>query len=590
MYMITRMLGYLKKYWHLVTLDLTLTVIRRFFRVYIPLLSTKAIVDEVLLQGQYQRLPRYLLLVVGLYTASSLVSFAIRYLHAYTSQKVVFDIRTALFTALQQQSFSFYDRTKTGQLVARVTSDIRRMTRFYAFWMSSFFGSIVQILLICYYLVGIDGRLTLLSLGTIPLVFIVNYVYMTRIQPINVTIRREYGRLHTRLQQNIVGMRVIRIFTNEEHELTRFTETNDAFFDGNVDATRLRATFRPFTAFLLGLGTTALYWVGGGAVVRTTLSLGALLLSSQYLGLLTAPVRGIGWLITMYSQALAGATRVFEIIDAQPDVTDHPHAVPLPSVTGAVRFQEVTFAYVPDRPVLDKVSFTVIPGETIAILGATGSGKSSLIHLIPRFYDPQDGTITIDGHDIRKVTLQSLRRQVGVVLQDTTLFSATIKENIAFGRPDTTLEDIVTVAKLAQAHDFITAFPQGYETLVGERGLTLSGGQKQRIAIARTLLMDPKIVILDDSTSFVDTKTERALQQALSTLLQDRTTFVITQRLSTIKHATRILVLDYGKLREIGTHDELMTANGIYAHIYRTQIAPNDARHTSPEATTAGGI
>lgn len=587
--MITRMLGYLKKYWYLVTLDLALTVIRRFFRVYIPLLSTKAIIDDVLLQGQYQLLPRYLLLVVGLFTANSLVSFAIRYLHANTSQRVVFDIRTALFTALQRQSFSFYDRTKTGQLVARVTSDIRRMTRFYAFWMSSFFGSVIQILLICYFLIGIDVRLTFLSLGTIPLVFIVNYVYMTRIQPINAMIRHEYGRLNTRLQQNLVGMRVIRIFTNEQHELTRFTEINDAFFGANEKEMRLRATFRPFTAFLLGLGTTALYWVGGGAVVKNTLSLGALLLSSQYLGLLTAPVRGIGWLITMYSQAMAGATRVFEIIDAQPNVTDHPNASPLPPITGTVRFDEVTFAYIPDRPVLEQITFTVTPGETIAILGATGSGKSSLIYLIPRFYDVVSGTITIDGHDIRKVTLNSLRRQVGVVLQDTTLFSATIRENIAFGRPHTTLEEIVEVATLAQAHDFITAFPQGYETLVGERGLTLSGGQKQRIAIARTLLMNPKIVILDDSTSFVDTKTERALQQALSALLQDRTTFVITQRLSTIKHANRIIVLDYGKLQEMGTHDQLMAANGIYAQIYKTQFAPKDALRPQRENQQTGG-
>jgi ATP-binding cassette subfamily B protein len=582
------MLGYLKQYWYLVSLDLFLTVVRRFFRVYIPLISTKAIIDEVLLNGQYEHLLGYLLLLVGMFTASSIVSFGIRYIHAYTSQKVVFDLRNELFSALQDQSFSFYDQAKTGQLVARVTSDIRRMTRFYSYWMSSFFGSIVQIMMICYFLARIESQLALLSFITMPFVFIVNYVYLKRIEPINSRVRHEYGVLNTSLQQNIVGMRVVRIFTNEQHELRQFTKTNRAFFDANVEEIKLRAMLRPFTAFLLGLGTTILYWIGGGDVIRNTLSLGTLLLSSQYLGLLTTPIRSMGWLITMYSRALAGAKRVFEIIDEKPDVADDPKAIPLPPILGEVQFHDVTFEYIPNHPVLEKISFTVHPGEIVALLGATGSGKSTLIDLIPRFYDPQKGAITIDGHDIRHVTLQSLRRQVGVVLQDVYLFSATIKENIAFGRPQTSMENIIEVAKLAQAHDFIMQFPQGYDSLVGERGLTLSGGQKQRIAIARTLLMDPNIVILDDSTSFVDTQTEQEIQQALAVLLQDRTTFIITQRLSTIKHANRILVLDSGKLQEMGTHDELIALNGTYAKIYRTQFAPKEELQMQRQAPSAG--
>jgi ATP-binding cassette subfamily B protein len=286
---------------------------------------------------------------------------------------------------------------------------------------------------------------------------------------------------------------------------------------------------------------------------------------------------------------MAGAKRVFEIMDSKPTIKDTPHAIPLPPLKGEVRFSDVNFEYIQDRPVLEEINLLVKPGETIAILGATGSGKSSLIYLIPRFYDVLKGTITIDGHSIRDVTLKSLRSKVGIVLQDIFLFSTTIKENIAFGQPDATMEEIVEVAKLAQAHDFIMAFPEGYDTIVGERGVTLSGGQKQRIAIARTLLRDPRILILDDSTSFVDTKTEQEIQKALDEVRKDRTTFVITQRLSTIKNADRILVLDNGKIKEIGTHNELMTLRGIYAQIYETQFAPKEELLIQTKEKSLGG-
>jgi ATP-binding cassette subfamily B protein len=583
------MVGYIKKYWYLLTLSFSLTVVSRFLGIYVPLISTKAIIDDVILQGHYDQLPVYLLLIIGIYLVNSIISFVQRYINSYTSQKVVFQIRNELFTSLQEKSFSFYDRTQIGQLMARVTSDIRRMTMFYSFWMNSLFGSIIQILLICYYLMGMDLTLTLIVLALIPFVFVVNYFFMKKIHPINSMIRAKYGTLNATLQQNIVGMSVVRIFTNESFEMKQFREINNVFLHANMEEVKLRAIFRPFTAFLLGLGTTLLYWFGSGAVIRNTLSLGSLLLFSQYIGMLAMPVRFVSILINLYSRAMAGAKRVFEIIDSKPTIEDNPHAIPLPPLQGEVRFSDVSFEYIQDRPVLEGINLLVKSGETIAILGATGSGKSSLIYLIPRFYDVQKGTITIDGHSIKDVALQSLRSKVGIVLQDIFLFSTTIKDNIAFGQPEATMEEIVKVAKLAQAHDFITAFPEGYDTIVGERGVTLSGGQKQRIAIARTLLRDPKILILDDSTSFVDTKTEQELQKALDELRKDRTTFVITQRLSTIKNADRILVLDNGKIEEIGTHNELMILGGIYSQIYETQFAPKEELLIQAKENSSGG-
>lgn len=589
MHILTRMIGYVKKYWYLVTLSFALTVVSRFLRIYVPLISTKAIIDEVILQGHYEKLPVYLMIIIGIYTLNSIISFFQRYMSSYTSQKVVFNIRNELFISLQEKSFSFYDKTQIGQLMARITSDIRRMTMFYSFWMNSLFGSVIQIIFICYYLATIDINLTLISLVTIPFVFVVNYFFMNKIHPINSTIREKYGILNSKLQQNIVGMNVVRIFTNEPFEVKKFKDINDSFLNASIEEVKLRTVFRPFTAFLLSLGTTLLYWFGSGAVINSTLSLGSLLLFSQYIGMLTMPVRFVGMLINLYSRAMAGAKRVFEIIDSKPDIANQPNAIQLPSIQGEVRFNDVTFEYLKDRPVLEDINFVVKPGETIAILGATGSGKSSLIYLIPRFYDVLKGTITIDGYSIKDIALKSLRSKVGIVLQDIFLFSTTIKENIAFGRSDATLEEIVEIAKLAQAHDFIISFPEGYDTIVGERGVTLSGGQKQRIAIARTLLRDPKILILDDSTSSVDTKTEQKIQKALDEIRKDRTTFLITQRLSTIKNADRIIVLNNNKIEEIGTHEELLNLGGIYSQIYETQFAPKEKILVQVEEKSSGG-
>jgi len=562
------MLRYAKQYWYYISLSFSLTIITSLVNAFIPVIGTQKIIDEVLVQQYYDRLGYYLLLIIGMYVVTSIISFIQRYVNSYTSQKIVFDIRNELFAALQKKSFSFYDQTQTGQLISRTTSDVDRIRMFYSFWMSSLFGSIIQVIFVAYFLLGMDFRLTLITMIPFPFIFILNYRYMRRVHPIYRNIRQQFGILNSILQQNIVGIKVVRVFTGENLEMQKFKDSNDTFFGLSIEAARQSSLYQPLIIFFL--------------------SLGSLLAFNQYITMLTRPVRFLGYLITLYSRALAAGKRVFEIIDSEPEIKDKPTAYELTTVKGSVTFNNVSFGYDENRLILHSINLSVREGETIAILGATGSGKSSLIYLIPRFYDVTHGNITIDNHDIRDISLNSLRKQIGIVLQDIFLFSTTIQDNIAFGKPNTTMEEIIRAAKLAQAHDFIMSFPKGYDTVVGERGITLSGGQKQRIAIARTLLMNPKILIMDDSTSFVDTRTEQAIQEALSILLKERTTFIITQRLSTIKNADTIIVLDNGKIIEEGTHEELLTLDGIYSQIYNTQFALQEEILVSAAETKGG--
>lgn len=569
-----RILSYAKKHWYLMLFSFMLVIFDRFLRTYLPLIGTKAIIDVVLVQEQYNLLGNFLLMIIGIYSLQSLINFLQRYINSYLSQRIVFDIRNDLFASLQRKSFSFFDRTETGQLMSRTTTDVERIRRFYAFMITSLFGSILQVAIVVYFLIGMNTSLTLIAAAILPSVFILNYIYLKRTRPIYQGIRHRFGVINSILQQNIVGMKVVRVFSKENLERDKFSKENREFFDLNVEAARQRSIYRPLSTFILSIIVALVYWYGGGEVVRNTMSLGSLLVYAQYMTMLTRPITFLGFIIGMYGRALAAAERIFEVLDEEPEIRDRPEVIQLPPIKGEVVFNDVSFQYMKEKTVLKNVSLSVKPGETIAILGATGSGKSTLIYLIPRFYEVTDGKIMIDGHDIRDVTLKSLRKHVGIVLQDIFLFSTTIKENIAFGKPNAPMEEIVKAAKSAQAHDFITDFTDGYDTLVGERGVTLSGGQKQRIAIARTLLMNPRILIFDDSTSFVDTRTEQALQRAINNLLTGRTTFIITQRLSTIKNADRILVLDEGEIVEMGTHQELLGRDGIYSRIYRTQFSP----------------
>jgi len=378
--------------------------------------------------------------------------------------------------------------------------------------------------------------------------------------------------LTTCLEQNLRGARVVKAFAQEEAEVVRFDRENEHWFDLAIQAARLRAVNLPMMNLIANVGTIFVIWFGGRLVIRGGLTMGELVAFSAYMSQLVQPVRRLGFIVSAVAQAAAAGERVFEILDAVSEVRDSPDAQPLLPVKGHVRFEEVSFAYFGRHQVLHEVNFEAKPGQVIALLGATGSGKSTIINLIPRFYDPTAGRITVDGHDTRCITLNSLRDQIGIVLQETTLFAATMRENIAFGCPDASQEEIVAAAQAAQAHPFIVEMVQGYDTPVGEQGVTLSGGQKQRVAIARALLKDPRILILDDATSSVDTETEQMIQKALERLMLGRTSFVIAQRLSTVRLADLVLVLEKGKIAAQGTHGELLRTSGLYAEIYHRQL------------------
>ena len=416
----------------------------------------------------------------------------------------------------------------------------------------------------------VNQQLSLLAFSIVPILFVGFALYGKKIRPIIHTARERYGTLTSVLWENITGIRVIRSFAREEYEKLKFHTPNQDYYDLMMKAVKIRTIFNPFSSLIVGLAIAAIYWYGGLQIIGGSFTIDQLYVFTAYMYMLIRPVANMGRIWSGYQRMAAAAERVFEIVDAVPEVRDKPDATPLPHVEGNVILENVSFGYNEDKPILKGINLRVKSGETVALLGPTGSGKSTIIRLLPRFYDVTSGRILVDGHDIRDVKAESLRKKMGIVSQETYLFNMTVKENIAYGKPDATMDEIVRVAKIAKAHSFIVGLPNGYDTIVGERGVTLSGGQQQRVAIARALLMDPRILILDDSTSSVDVDTEYEIQQALNALFKNRTTFVITQRLSTIRNADRIVVLEDGQIVEEGTHKALMGEKRAYYRIYQT--------------------
>ena len=493
------------------------------------------------------------------------------------SQNVAYDLRNDIQKKLTQLSFSFHDQSETGELLSRAVQDVERVRFLTGRASMRIIDGVLMLFFTMVVMLIMDYRLALLILVTMPLLVFQALRFGIRFRPLSLQVQKQLAVLTTNVEQNLRGARVVKAYAQEDAEVSRFVTENDNWFNLSQRAASMQAFNLPLLFLIANLGNVAIVLYGGSRVISNTLTIGVVIAFISYLGQLIEPVRRLGLIIPAVAIAGSAAERIFDILDTVSDVKDEPGATSLESIAGRVSFENVSFSY-GNRRVLRDISFEVQPGQTVALLGSTGSGKSSIINLIPRFYDPASGRILIDGQDIRYVTLQSLRSQIGIVLQDSTLFTGTIRENIAFGSENASDADIIAAARAAQAHEFILSTPLGYDTKVGERGVTLSGGQKQRLAIARALLMDPRILILDDATSSVDTETEHLIQQAFSRLVQGRTTFVIAHRLSTVKNADLILVLDAGRITASGTHATLLETSHLYRTIYNQQLKKQESQ------------
>ena len=566
-----KLLRFVVPYWFLILVVIVIMLVGTGINLLVPRI-TKIIIDDVIPSGARSNLILLALAVLGLAALSGGLTFFQRYTMEYVAQKTIYLIRNALYDALQRLPFSFYDSAQTGELMSRVTGDVDRLRRFFGFGIMRLATSVITFLGVLVLMLSMHWKLTLLSFVVTPFMLYVILQFSRKVRPAYFEVQRQLANLTAVLQENLTGIRVVQSFVQEEKEIEKFKFENEAYLKRNITAIRLDAFYSPLLNFLIGSGVAVILWYGSREVVANRLTVGELVAFNSYLMMLLTPLRFLSNIINMYQQAIACGDRIFEILERPSEIANAPDAIEIEEANGHVRFEDVWFSYDKENFVLKGLNINAEPGEKIAILGATGSGKSSVINLIPRFYDPMKGRIALDGIDLRKIDLTSLRRNIGMVSQDIFLFSTTIRENIAYGRQNATFEEIVNAAKAARAHDFIMALPKGYDTLIGERGVGLSGGQRQRIAIARALLMDPVILILDESTSSVDVETERQIQEALEILMEGRTSFIIAQRLSTVRNADKILVLVDGTIAEQGTHTSLLEQGGVYKEIYESQF------------------
>jgi ATP-binding cassette subfamily B protein len=574
-----RAFGYLKPHWKLTAGAYLMMLLIDIFAMLNPQLIRWAI-DNGIEGGDTQ----LLLIAVAALLLIVLVKGVFTYFEGIwtevASQNVAYDLRNELQRKITLLSFSFHDQAEAGDLLSRTIQDVERIRFLTGRAMFRIIEGSFLLLITVIVLMWMNPRLGLIAVAALPFLLAQSIRFGRRFRPLSALIQKQLGTLTTRLEQNLRGARVVKTFAQEDAEIQRFDQENRSWFDLSAQAARLQSFNMPVLQLVTNLSSVVILFYGGMLVIQDGLTLGELVAFTTYMGQLITPVRYLGMILPAIAMAGASAERIFDILDRLPDVADAPDAHPIRITEGRVCFENVSFAYSKQvmksisRSVLKEVSFEAQPDQVIALLGPTGSGKTSIVNLIPRFYDPTAGRITIDGQDILSVTVNSLRSQIGMVLQETTLFAASVRENIIFGRPEATQAELENAARLAQADEFIQRMPKGYDTLVGERGITLSGGQKQRLAIARALLTDPRILILDDATSSVDSETEHLIQLALDQVMQNRTTFVIAHRMSTVQRADLILVLDHGSVVARGTHDELLKSSPLYRSIYEQQLKP----------------
>lgn len=536
----------------------------------------KILIDRAIEGQEHGLIPKIALAVVGISLVRGVFHFLQYFFAESFGQRTVYDLRNALYAKLQSLSWSFYDDAQTGQLMSRLTGDVEGVRVFLSSGIVRYCDFVFVVGDALVILLMTDWRLTLVTLAFLPLLAHAVFRFDRAIRPAWTAIQQEMASLTAVLQENVTGVRVVKAFAQEPEEIRKFARQNDAVRNKRLNSSRIWSSTFPYMGLLSNISAVLVLWYGGYRVIKGELTLGSLVAFNSYIWTLIWPIRELGWMTNLLEQALAAGARVYEILDRGPRIDDPPDAVELATVKGHVRFENVTFSYRDRLEVLRDITLDAPPGRVVGILGETGSGKTSLVNLIGRFYDPQAGRILLDGHDIRSLRLSSLRAGAGYVLQETFLFSATLRENIAYGRPDASLDEIEAAARAASAHDFISRLPEGYDTVVGERGVGLSGGQKQRVAIARAFLKDPPVLVLDDATASVDMETEREIQAALRRLMVGRTTFIIAHRITSVMHADEIIVLEKGRIVERGTHTELLKTGRIYPEIYGIQFRDRD--------------
>jgi len=571
--LVVRLFSYIYPYRWLAALGLTCTLALTGLRL-VPTYLTKYLIDDVIGANDLNRLFIVIVSLIAVAVGTAAIGSIRTYVMQWVGNRLMYDLRTQVFDHLQVLTLSYYNRHQTGHIMARVTSDIVRLQNFIAEGLQDIIVNVVTMVLICGLLFWLDPRLALIAMGPIPAIVIGAYWFGRRVHRVYHKIWRRMSLISAVLADTIPGIRVVKSFAQERRESRRFEARSADLFHQELRATRLSSLFFPSMGFLTSFGSMLVLGLGGYLVLTQPdgpLTLGSLVAFLGYLMQFYQPVTTLGEINHRLQHAATSAERVFEVLDATPEVPEAPGAIRLPSIKGDVEFRDVRFGYEPGRYALDGISFRVQPGEMIGLVGPSGAGKSTLVHLICRFYDVDSGQILIDGHDIRDLSLRSLREQIGVVLQEPFLFHGTITANIAYAKPNASPEEVVAAARAANAHDFIMALSDGYDTVIGERGQTLSGGERQRVSIARAILRNPRILILDEATASVDTETEVQIQRAIERLVENRTTFAIAHRLSTLRKAHRLIVLEQGKLVEIGPHDELIRSGGLYSRLCHMQ-------------------
>ena len=569
-----RLLAYIKPYTRRLALAVVCIIMAAGANLYLPWII-KDMIDDVLMSKDMVMLNLIAVGILVVMFTRGVFYYGQSYLVSYVGQRVIIDVRSVLFRKFQRMPLSYYDKQQTGTVMSYITNDVAVMQ-------SAIVDNLIELVTESSILIGslammvyLDWKLSLLTLMTIPLVGFAMKIFGRKLKSSSTVIQERVAEITSLLQESISAIRVVKSFVRESYEIKRFEEQNWRNFQAAMKNVKLTSLLTPTVEFLAAIAVTFIVWFGGYEVVNGVITAGELVAFLTYAVNLANPVKRLSRVYAAIQKAMAAAERVFNIMDLEEKITDVPGAKPLPPIKGKVEFKDITFSYKEGQPALQHISLKAEPGQMIALVGPSGSGKSTIANLIPRFYDVDSGVITIDDHDIRQVTADSLREQIGLVPQETMLFSTTVMENIRYGRLEATDEEVIEAAKAANAEEFIKELPEGYDTKLGERGLNLSGGQRQRLAIARAILKNPRVLILDEATSALDTESEKIVQDALDNLMVGRTSFVIAHRLSTIFNADQIFVVENGHLREHGTHEELLAAGGLYSNLYNIQFRQN---------------